>query len=318
MPLILAEASWVADAWSQLRSAADGGAWTPVALGALGAVTGLVFWLLGSNLVRPLVSMITVGAAAFVGYALFPRLGLAETPQWLGAVGGAIAGLIVKGLVFRVTTAGLLAAMLALATSAGLAVSQRVDFSDSPVRMILTAERDHDESSPSRSGRGDGGERSDRGDRVGVSAEDRAGERDLWRRTGEVIGRAGHATAGALDGWRTWWAGLPAGDQSAMLLAAVASAALGLALGVLAPTFAAAIATAGLGSAGWMWAGVWLAFALEAPRRHDLPQHAGTWYSLWCAATIIGAVMQLCWTKRKRPRRPRAEAKQATPAAPAT
>lgn len=305
--LLLAETSWLESAWAEARAAASGGPWTPVALAVAAAVAGLVMWLFGAGIVRPVVRLITVLAAAFVGYALFPRLGV-DAPQWLGAAGGGIAGLILSGLVFRATTALLLAAMMALAAPAAVGVFGGIDLRESPARSVLSAPEVRAEGEAAAADRA-----RDRDARRGDSGASSAEKQDLWKRTGEVVGRAGYAAAGVIDEWRAWWLGLDAQRQTSLLLAAVAAGALGLALGVLFPTMAATVATAGLGAAAWMWAGTWLAFAMSAPKREMLPAQPSTWLMLWAGVALLGAIIQT-GVPGRRSRTP-AKPAQAPPAA---
>ena len=288
MSPVLAESGWLESAWREAVAAAHGGPWTPVALAVLAAVGGLVFWGMGGGLVRPLVKLLTVAAAGFVGYALFPRLQLHETPQWLGALGGAVVGLMVSGLIFRLTTALLLAATLAIWTPALVCVSTNINLTESPARIALAA--------------GEMGERRtlERRDataariveRVATEERDAIEPRDAWRRAGDVVGRAGHAAAGEIDAWREWWVALGERDRSALFLAALAAGAAGLAVGVLFPRMAATAATAALGSAAWLWAGTWLAFAMRAPQRERLPESPGAWLILWGVITLVGMLLQ--------------------------
>ncbi len=286
MTPLLAETPWLESAWEEARAAASGGQWTPVALAVGVAVAGLVMWLFGAGIVRPLVRLITVLAAGFVGYALFPRLGL-DAPQWLGAVGGGFAGLILSGLVFRATTALLLAATLALAAPAAVSVFGGIDLRESPARAVLSAPQVRAEGDAAAAERA-----REREARRAESDAPGAERQDLWRRTGEVVGRAGYAAAGVIDEWRAWWLGLDAQRQTSLLLAALAAGALGLAAGVLFPTMAATVATAGLGAAAWMWAGTWLAFAMSAPKREMLPAQPSTWLMLWGGIALLGAIIQ--------------------------
>lgn len=99
------------------------------ALVALATIAGLVLWLVGRQVLRPVSTMLACAVGAVLGFILWPALaGPSAGSPYLGLAAGLAAGLVLGFALYRLTTAAtlgaIMAAGLALVVSAGFSLAQ--------------------------------------------------------------------------------------------------------------------------------------------------------------------------------------------------
>jgi hypothetical protein len=92
----------------------------------VGLIAGLMLWLFGRRVIRPVFVVVGMAAGAGIGLLLTPTLGLPAigplAPPYVGLAAGSVVGLIAAAILFRMTMAVAAAAVLAIAgvLSAGI------------------------------------------------------------------------------------------------------------------------------------------------------------------------------------------------------
>lgn len=295
MPEIPSQLGDLAQAASDGLSALPWGAHMVMAI-VMGA--GLVMWLTGRRLLRPVYALVFAAGGAVFGFFGPSSLGIQADP-YIGLIAGLIAGLLIGALAFRVSMALSLAAVGAVAMPllfAGvLAVAQEPDIAESlgvtdPDKLIAQYEAES------------------KADATSENATDDSTFDDFLKSenmTSEEFKNAAIAAslrirAFALAMWDDAQARLdnmPPRHQLLLLIAGVVGAALGFSLGFGFPGRVAAISTAFVGAAVWLPAAAWLLNAMGADIGRVIPGASVTWLALWVAVSVIGVLLQ--WTALK-------------------
>lgn len=280
--------------------------WGAEAIAGAGLVAGLLLWLWGRKLVKPLYALVFGVGAGLIGFTGPATVGLNIDPNIL-MVALALFGVIVGLVVFRITMGITLGVVLgfAVATGAVLAIGAQSD----AVKAVETAPVP-DEESIYREGAGIVNNMG--ADEIQRSLDDLAS--NLWAPRSEQPATADEASdaerialsaarqvrAFMLDLWNevgVWWESIPIRLRVAALGGWLMGFALGLLLGLAKPTIVAGFASAFVGAAIWIPCGAYLAHRIHLPGHGLLPTSAGAWASVWVVASCVGAGIQ--WTKRK-------------------
>ncbi len=203
----------------------------PQAITALLAVTaavGLVLCLVGRKLIRTVCAVAGLAGGGAVAYAMIPG-DSGQQMLFIGIVIGAVVGLIVFWLLFRVWMGLLLAAILGLgAPMAGLVLHDNLP----PIIPQSAGQFVHDL----------------------TEAAEQVAERDPEKSRSDVpsvpqlAGRVRQMGEEQIEAISTWWEQTSRGDRYTTMLSAGVGALVGLVIGLIAPQFTAALASSLLGA----------------------------------------------------------------------
>lgn len=259
-----------------------------VVLGA-GMAAGLVLWLAGSRVARPMFGLIGVVLGATIGFFLAPILAtepVRDIPTpYLGLGIGGLLGLAIAVALFRFTMAIGAAAVLALAGMVGTSVyMDRLHPApeSEPAPQISTA--------PVESPGDDGRLRSalESGAlhaALGTNPDQTEWARQTAQRTREFLGRAG-------EKGQARWERIPGEHRLMVAGGGVGGGVFGFLLGVFVPRKAAALVTALAGSAMWLACAAWIAHATGAPGLALLDQPKQVWLVIWPLTAAAGMLVQ--------------------------
>ncbi|MEZ6242049.1 MAG: hypothetical protein R3B57_03310 [Phycisphaerales bacterium] len=286
----------------------------------VGLVAGLVLWLFGSRVLRPMFALLGAAVGAFLGLVLVPLSGLGPietgwdvapsvSPEQIGLLGGAVLGVVLAFTLYRAVMAlgsGFVFAGVGLL--AGLIYIQRMPdaSADAPQPQSQVAGLDsgaldsidtsalkeasdwlsaHDEGASERSTFDDEG-------RLDVGAA-RAKFASAAERSRVFIDKVGDST-------RSEWETLSPRQRVVMLGAALVGLATGLLFGMTMPTRSAALMTAMAGSGVAIGCGLMLAESYDVPRDWLLNQRPSTWAILWGVAAAVGLTFQMTVARKSR------------------
>lgn len=279
--------------------------WGASAIAGAGLVAGLMLWLWGRKLVKPLYALVFGVGAGLIGFTGPAMLGLEVDPNIL-MVALAIFGVIVGLIVFRITMGITLGVVLGFAVATGAIVA--IGAQSDAVQAAQTAPIP-DEESVYREGaeiaQGLGADEVQRNldqlaaDLANDSSESESPDEES---DAERIARSASKQVQAfmLELWNegiVWWDSIPVRLRVAGLGGWLAGFALGLMLGLARPTLVAGFASAFVGAAIWIPSGAYLAHWAGLPGTGLLPTSAGVWAGVWAIASCVGVGIQ--WTKRK-------------------
>lgn len=286
---------------------------------AVALVAGIILWLFGAKLVKPVFLLLGLAAGGFVGAILLPMTGIPPfdlasitlSPGVTGVLIGGVIGALVALALFRVVIT--MTAALAFA-AAGL-MGALVFLHFNPAAPPETPPDQTAAQSDSQSDTQPDGSAPDPLDSI---------DRDAAERTVDAFNASRDAPL--LDD-ETKQDLLDAAERSRAFLRTAADAigdeletrtmrektiafasmfgglALGLLVGVTMPNRTAALVTALLGAAIWMSA----ALALMTARTGEIPdaldRSAIVWGSAWIIVTLLGLLVQLGFLSRAKPAR---------------
>ena len=277
--------------------------WGAEAIAAAGLVAGLLLWLWGRKLVKPLYALVFGVGAGLVGFTGPATLGLNIDPSILMIALG-LFGVIVGLIVFRITMGLTLGVVLGFAVATGAVVA--IGAQSDAVKAAESAPIPGEESIY----------------REGAEIIEDYGAKEVQRRLDELTAGLTHDSPEApvvqsdtariarsaarqvrafmLELWNevgVWWESVPIRLRVAALGGWLAGFALGLLLGLAKPRIVAGFASAFVGAAIWLPSGAYLAHWVGLPGMGLLPTSAGVWAGVWVIVACIGAGIQ--WTKRK-------------------
>lgn len=290
--------------------AVAGAPWAVQALVSAATVCGLVLWLGGARVLRPM--MIVLGALVFagIGFAVGPALaGAAEPssasspPPTAGAYGllvGLPVGALLGVVLYRSATAVSLG--LALGAAAPLCAAGLLQLRVLPTGQVLGA----------------GDARPLVAERAALVAVDDALlhaplpdslpiDWDHAFRARERLAPAAEAARHALESAHAEievrWRAVPAQHRAVLALSALGGVALGIVLGLAVPAWAAGACASMLGSALWLAGGVWLSGSLGASwagAGGPLDRTPLQWLTVWGVAAAAGLCVQgfFAWHRR--------------------
>lgn len=293
------------DVFLRLDAAAKavaGAPWALQGLVALATVCGLVLWLSGAKLLKPMIIILgalTGAAAGFIIGPAFPAAAesAAGAPNPAGAYGlllGIPAGALVGAVLYRSATA--VALGVALAAAAPLCTAGFMHLHVSPsgqiVSLVPTAAdtRRGTESSPIP---------------LAETLEfqlPRSLPTELPEQLQPAADRAKEAIHAAAADIEQRLAAIPGQQRALLVLSSLAGLALGIVIGLMAPAWAAGACAAMLGSALWLAGATWLSGSLGAPWAQSggaLDRPPMQWLTIWAAAAVLGLCFQGFWAWRR-------------------
>lgn len=290
--------------------AVAGAPWAVHALVSLATVCGLVLWLAGARVLRPM--MIVLGALVFagVGFVIGPALAnSAETaatsaPHPTAGAYGLLIGLPVGALVgvvlYRSATA--VALGLALGAAAPLCAAGLLHLHVLPTGQVLSA-RDARPMIAERAALVAFDEpmvNAPLPESLPIDWEDAL---RLRERFAPAAGAAREAIEHTRKELTTRWEAVPTQHRAVLALSSLGGLALGIVLGLAAPAWAAGSCAAMLGSALWLAGGVWLSGSLGASwagAGGPLDRTPMQWLTVWGFAAAAGLCAQCFFAWRKR------------------
>lgn len=300
--------------------------WAAHALAAGALASGLVLWLIGRRVLKPMVVVLFALIGAGVGFVGVPMTMLAGSVSvYVGLAVGLALGALLGVVLYRSAMAvglGLVLGVAAPLTVAAVMSFKADQYAPAPVTSdgapIATTEPDGDaelDRIPARiteevlKKQIDNLRRQLNGDpdaeaaptdppADGDAPPTDAALEDVMRSTAERVAAFARAVgADAAAGWEQ----LSPRHRLVLTGSAGLGLALGIILGVILPTWAAGMVTALLGAGVWLAAGTWLALALAIPGSEHLQRPAREWLVIWLAVAALGMLAQ--WAglvKRKR------------------
>jgi hypothetical protein len=246
---------------------------------ALGLGAGLVLWLVGRVVLRPVFGFIGALIGGSIGFFVLPAAG-PETvfgfpSPYAGLLIGAVVGLIGGILLYRFALAILMSLVVGLAgvLAAGVYLnSQEVNSAAATARAgikapaLEQAEQLHLSKDMSR-------------DQIKESAQTVAAQvRAFLDARGEELSAS--------------WSQIPAAHRVTLVIAGLSGMLAGFLMGLLAPRRSAAAATALFGSGLWLPCLGWILSSLGT-RGLDITQRSPTvWLIVWLVAAAVGFVAQ--------------------------
>ena len=227
--------------------------WMYTSLLAGGLVLGLVLWLFGGRLASKgvmLTGFVLGGLGAMGAAALWTR----EGPWLLGlGIGGAVAGVLLAWLLFRVWVALSAAVLLALVVPAATLVwdgaGPAISLTDEGREATAAALGYGPDETPSGplTPTAFGDEDPDRGE--GEDGDEGDGRPADWFDRGALMRAVAGEWSHQVQSLRDWWGTLNGGERTFLGVGAAAGAGVGLVLGLLVPLIAVSIQAATVGAA---------------------------------------------------------------------
>lgn len=275
---------------------------------AVALIAGLVLWLFGAKLVKPVFFVLGFAIGGFVGATVLPLTGLPPieigsvtiTPGITGLIAGAIIGSLVALAMFRIVitmtaafafaVAGLLGAMVFLhfnptqpsttdpIDESSLALNESIDTDPEPVF--------EDALNREAANRAINALNNQSTDEPFIDDETKQELLDAAERSRAFVERSVKRINHQLES-------MPARDKMIAFSSMFAGLALGLLVGVTMPTRTSALVTALLGSAVWIGAGVALLTARNGQLPEFLHRSSVVWAAAWILITLLGLVVQL-------------------------
>lgn len=271
---------------------------------------GIVLWLFGKKLMRTGFVLIGLFAGALIGHLLPPELHIASEPLLMVGI-GAVMGAILGWLCFRIFVAHCLGTVLSIVSVVGVTVWMQVPrpefHSDEIVPELRLESSPVDEAETLRDENDFFAERVSQA--IDAARERLRGSGDPGRAaTGTELEQlitpeeAQRATADLLQSLvsnlgdqvgRFWEEDLTPRMRLGLALASIGGYLVGLVLGMLLPTRAAAVTTAIVGPAVWIPSGVYLMHAIGLEYAQRLPAEPIFWVKVWLVAAVVGMAFQL-------------------------
>lgn len=252
----------------------------------LGLGVGLVLWLFGQRLLRPMFGALGAVLGSLLGFFLLPSA-LPETlfdvpSPYIGAAAGGILGLIVGVLIFRFAMG---VGMAVVGGIAGLLIMGAALNSEPINNAAATARGSVPNQEVIRE--------------AGLQLNPLSTQ-DLQTAAAPIAAQVEEFLKEKLAEIQTAWSEVPRQEQSRLGLAGLAGVFGGLCVGLLMPRRSAAACTAFLGAAIWLPAFAWILLALEAPGRQFLDQKGVVWLVAWVLLSILGLAVQVMGARKSK------------------
>ncbi len=255
-------------------------------LAVLGLGCGLVLWLVGHRVLKPVFGLLGAVLGGLAGFMILPHLAsdtiLGFPSPYVGlAIGGVFglgAGLLLFGFALAISTS------LAVGLAGILIGATAVHFQpmqDAP-RTLSTF-----------------GDNAVQAAKQPVDPTITGGREQAIARVkpvAQVVKEFVDARAEEVQGA---WSRLTPHDQVILALSGVGGMAVGFFIGLFFPKKSAAVATALFGSAVWIPSALWVVNALEVPGRQYLDRTTVFWLITWGAIAIVGVIVQISGEKRR-------------------
>ena len=291
--------------------------WGGEAVLVAGLVAGVVLWLLGSKVLKPVFAVLGMALGGFAGVVLLPLTGLPSLELGGVAIGPGIIGLAIGAILGGLAAAGLFRVIMVISgglvfavagTLGGLVYLQHAPLPEGDAGPVASTLEDAGEAA---SGTMDdlraqtdatrdqvagalhdlaegvaGDEAHRRADEAAdslLSEETKAQLKDAGERSKAFIGEV-------RDTAKQAWDKRTPRERMVVLGSCVAGLLFGLIAGVIFPTRMTALVTALLGGAVWMFCGTTIARTMTG---FEPAWSAQTWTVLWVGTAVIGLVLQL-------------------------
>ncbi|MFN7022262.1 MAG: hypothetical protein ACK4WH_13170 [Phycisphaerales bacterium] len=255
----------------------------------LAMAAGLVLWLAGQKVLKPLVvTLLTLLGGVIGGLAVPASVWGQSLSPWHGIGMGALVGLLVGLLLYRSAMAVgfgvVLGALMPLGAATILHYYPLAAPDEKPGGVSLIDEPRW------RDAAGDPGfvvVRAVYQDKAAALAETPIPEN--LKPAAECIGTFWNNLTESI---KRGWSELPGSHQAIVALSGVVGLAGGILTGLAMPAWASAAATSMFGAAVWMSCFVWLCNAFGAPWKQALDRSAPQWLAAWAVAAVVGLVVQ--------------------------
>jgi len=301
---------------------------------AVALVAGLVLWLYGARLLRPMFVVLGLALGGLIGLVVPPSIGITAVggvAGWLIGLGaGSVIGLVVALVLLKIAIT--FSAGLALAVAGFLGGLVYLQYADLPPiegepagEEVAAAEPEEGradrtyvnpltgervpfrgllpQSVPSPA---DDAEQGGGGDSPGEAPETEADGRTPSERVLLVAARVRAVLSEAADFAGEQWSRLNARERLLLLGSTTSAFAVGLLLGLALPKRSSALVTALFGSAVWLSSAVWLIQGIgPLSRVRPLVEERSptTWAIVWGVIALIGLAAQVGGlAKRGKPR----------------
>lgn len=260
--------------------AASGQGWIAALLAAAGIVVGLVLWLGGGRVLRPIAVVAGGLVAAGATTAIWPSTPWAQGPGGLSvgwaALAGTVIGLMAAWMVFR-------AAVMVLSglVAGGLAVGAGVLFMGGAMAVDVRAVDT------------DGVWGAVAPSRLVQLAAGEGGREQSIEEARTALGAAGDWASGV-------WESVPPARRAALLLCGAVGCAAGIVLALRARRATDSVLASLVGAAVWLAAACWLTRATSAPWAGLLDRPASWWLAAWLGAAAVGLAAQGAMSLRAR------------------
>lgn len=256
-------------------------------LAVLGLGCGLVLWLVGQKVLKPVFGMLGAVFGGLIGFFTLPAIspGTIANVQspYVGLAIGAVFGLGAGLMLFRFAVA--ISTAVALGLAGTLIGAASINFT--PMQNA-TQNLSALKSSATQAGKG-------AIDPTITSKKDQAIA--IAKPVAQVVKEFIENWA---DDVKAAWTSLK-GDQQVILgLSGLGGAAVGFFIGLFAPVKSSAIATSLFGSAVWLPSLMWIVNALQVPGREKLDRGAIFWLIVWMVVAVIGFAVQISGGPRKK------------------
>ena len=276
-PLAAQLEAWSSN-WQELSQQVP--VWGDVLIGLIGAY-GILLWLFGRRLVRPTFTVAgMVAGLVVVAVILRQQLSQLNVIPWL--VLAAVGGGLVAWVLYRLWMAILLAAALAIAAPWSVAVWQATPPPNVADQLAKQGQAFVEQNVPNL------------GDLIELPAgdADNDGTSSEASSSDTLADQIAEAIEQIIDQWRQWWADLGKGGQWTFASVGLGGVAVGLAVGLITPNFAAALLTSMLGAMLAIGAILRLG-SVYLPKAMEAVPTEGRW--LWvvaAAAVVVGVTVQ--------------------------
>ncbi len=290
--------------------------WAAHGIAAAALITGLILWLHGRRLLKPMIVVVFALGGAASGFAVLPLTPIADSVSTqvglvLGGVVGAVAGLLLFRFAMAISLGLVLAVMAPVMCVAVTDLRAETSASEPLTKeeLLLRGVAVESDESISR-------ELARRGEKLRESARDAAAravdlnapatdsttqDRESDDKSGgtttEQMVRAAAPRVRAFIGsvWeevRMQWNELPSRVRVMLVGSASLGLGLGVILGLLLPKWTSGGVTAMLGSAIWLPAGVWLLAAAGLSISDRWHPSATQWLVVWAIVAGAGTLIQ--------------------------
>lgn len=255
-------------------------------LAVLGLGCGLVLWLVGQKVLKPVFGLLGAVFGGLIGFFTLPAIspGTIANIQspYIGLAVGAVFGLGAGLMLFRFAVAISTAIALGLAGTLIGAASihfQPMQNATQDVRAL--------KSSATQAAKG----------AIDPNLTNKQQAAAMAKPVAQVVKEF-------IENWatdvKTAWNGLKSEDQVILGLSGLGGAAVGFFVGLFFPVKSSAIATALFGSAVWLPSLMWLVNAMQVPGREKLDKGATFWLITWCVVATIGFAVQVSGGMRRK------------------
>lgn len=276
---------------------------------ALGLILGLVLWLVGRSVIKPILASVGFVGVGLLGYMLVPQTGvntLLNIPSpYVGLGIGGLLGFALAVALYRFAMATATALVLGPIAALGAAGYLQIApvsapeqapqsaplsgqalympgvprVSDAPARERFVPAAQVDTTAPPAPEAADA-----------QTNPDEQAQQQV--RAGQVAQHVRRFAGALLDELLGAWVAQPIRHRILITISGIIGASLGLLIGLLMPERAAGGVTAMLGSAIWLPNFVWLSLTLNIAWARYLHQGPVVWLSVWLVLGLLGASVQ--------------------------